>query len=503
MTTFSTILYLYSGGSNNTRDTDVGDETSFSFDIPEDTDSFFYSVTSSDEHLRVSDVIPAESCVANGPQALPTSSASTSQVSSQTRSVQEIRIQSTISPTQTINPDNHDDSESTNSDKPPALPTSTSAAPEEVSATGTSEQQEQGGNALSGTTLAEIETSTSEESQLPTTDLSSGNGSGETPSNSVGPITASGTSGGPKQTNDPAGNIGTANSGLTSGSQSTPVINPNGTSTGTESGTITSPTGKSAWSHSSKSRAGAIIGGAIGGAAFALLLISLGVCLLRRRKAPWERLDPFPRHGNSKADDYSTSLLKVLMSTLTYAAKADVIEPEARFLDAGVRVQSPTRESLIHATTHDDSNDEPGSSNYDNTSVRAVLPSRTSGDTDDGEEKYIQVVKRIPRGRTRPTPPVVHTEYTLDQDPFSDGSPVHFLQSSSPSFAFPAIDSGLSSMLVDGTYQASCGRNDTSGTEWEAERTGLHAEIEQLRSQCARLESIAGLPPPTYERSVR
>jgi len=130
--------------------------------------------------------------ITHGLQVPTTSSASISQVSSQTRSVQEIRIQSTISPTQTINPDNHDDSESTNSDKPPALPTPTSAAPEEVSATGTSEQQEQGGNAPSGTTLAEIETSTSEESQLPTTDLSSGNGSGGTPSNSVGPTTASG-----------------------------------------------------------------------------------------------------------------------------------------------------------------------------------------------------------------------------------------------------------------------------------------------------------------------
>ncbi|KAK7472174.1 hypothetical protein VKT23_000296 [Stygiomarasmius scandens] len=397
-------------------------------------------------------------------------------------------LPSTQNTVQTTGPGNSDNAESAALSKIPSLPFPLTP----VGSEGTSEQQKSDGNALGETNSAGT-AFTSGGSQVLTTDLWSGNGGGGTPSNSVGLTTASASTSrspqDPKQTNGPAKNIGSENSGLASDSQPTPAPNPNGTSTSTEPGTITSPTGKPTWSHSSKGRAGAIIGGVIGGAVFALLSILLGVCLLRRRKVPlWERFDPFPRHGNYKADDHT-----------------DVIEPEARFLDAGVGVQSPTRESLIHSTTHDHSNDEPRSSSYDNTSVRAVLPSRTSADTDDEEEKYTQVAKRIPRGRTRQTPPVVHTEYTLD-DPFSDGSPVHFVQSSSPSFAFPAIDSGLSSMLVDGTYsqyQASHGRNTTSGTEWEAERTGLYAEIEQLRSECTRLESIAGLPPPAYECSVR
>ncbi|THU83456.1 hypothetical protein K435DRAFT_930612 [Dendrothele bispora CBS 962.96] len=167
--------------------------------------------------------------------------------------------------------------------------------------------------------------------------------------------------------------------------------------------------------------------------------------------------------------------------------------------------QSPTQsESLIRAPSERIIRDdvEQNEDGIDSTSIRAVLPSRTSQSQasdevgkDAKEEKVVMSqVKRIPGGTRLPPLP------TINCDPFSDSHMVIDSIISSVSPNYPAIGSATSSALkssnqVPSTITSSLDRG-VAEVDRRAECIGSRAETEHLGPG---VESV-DLPPPAYTR---
>ncbi|THU96013.1 hypothetical protein K435DRAFT_894268 [Dendrothele bispora CBS 962.96] len=251
---------------------------------------------------------------------------------------------------------------------------------------------------------------------------------------------------------------------------------------------------------------GPIIGGGLGGAFVILMFLLVGVCLIRRRRhggQQWKIPDPFLVVHNFEAEEpgdnaalerhFETGFLGRGRSS-GLGASPMTQSP----LDVG---QSPTREpqsipTPSQSVIHDDV--EQDGEGRDSTSIRAVLPSRTSqsqasddiekdGDDAIKEKQKVPQVARIPRARTRlPPPPVV------DRNPFSDSNMVtDTIYVPTSSFDYQTIG------YISSTNTSDRDRS-VAGGDWEVERIGLRAEIEYLRSEYARLERVVNLPPPAY-----
>ncbi|THU90657.1 hypothetical protein K435DRAFT_968566 [Dendrothele bispora CBS 962.96] len=318
----------------------------------------------------------------------------------------------------------------------------------------------------------------------------------------------------------------TTGTGPNIGSSPTSPSNPDGSSVANTDSPNPSPSSPTAddsrTPNPQKQQVGAIVGGLVG--AFVVLLFAILTalrCIRGRRTPRWKRLDPF--YGQEEEG----------FATREFSDDAPLRRSsESSFLGGdsspglGASRPSVMRESLIpsrsEAADHDnmeqdDEDDEDGSFR-DSTSIRAVLPSRSSWSQASGdfgtngsvakEEDKTPRFARIPRGRSRPLP-----SPPTDSDPFSDSHMVTdtvYVPTSSFSFDFPAVSSGTSSVLIPSQYHqvpsTSTDSQDRSVAEvpnWEVERTGLQAEIKHLRSECARLERAAGLPPPAYNRLNR
>jgi hypothetical protein len=229
--------------------------------------------------------------------------------------------------------------------------------------------------------------------------------------------------------------------------------------------------------------------------------------------------------------------IKIFMKEMIhYAVQDPMTQRQSQFLSSAPRPQSPLLKSGGELDTEAQYDDHDDDGSLDGRSVEAVIPSslslsRPSAEMDSESTNLRGEPKRVDSsntgGRRRPTPPVPASDgpfLTLDDDPFradsfrlydGDGPDnslmMGFLpvrQESRPTMA--SMSPSPSDIDRDFGYYSSSGQTGLSrlnryaiyGSEqWQVERRGLRAEIQQLRSECARLENIAG-PPPAYDIDI-